>query len=134
MDVMLKSGSRHIEQDLNQILENHGYQNEERGDNYIDIGVNWGLHRGRGFQMRQTPQLLPAIVAVALLIIFTGYLIIYNVFQISVAGDIRFYGLFKNDRHYAQTAAADYPSPGPGPQYCRYPNRPGAGLVLWEGS
>ena len=36
-----------------------------------------------------------AIAAVALLIIFTGYLIIYNVFQISVAGDIRFYGLLK---------------------------------------
>ncbi|MFR9251992.1 MAG: ABC transporter permease [Oscillospiraceae bacterium] len=27
--------------------------------------------------------------------IFTGYLIIYNIFQISVAGDIRFYGLLK---------------------------------------
>ena len=36
-----------------------------------------------------------AIAAVALLIVFTGYLIIYNVFQISVAGDIRFYGLLK---------------------------------------
>ena len=30
-----------------------------------------------------------------LLVIFTGYLIIYNIFQISVAGDIRFYGLLK---------------------------------------
>ena len=36
-----------------------------------------------------------AIAAMLLLIIFTGYLIIYNVFQISVAGDIRFYGLLK---------------------------------------
>lgn len=30
-----------------------------------------------------------------LLIVFTGYLIIYNVFQISVTNDIRFYGLLK---------------------------------------
>ena len=30
-----------------------------------------------------------------LLVIFTEYLIIYNIFQISVAGDIRFYGLLK---------------------------------------
>ena len=30
-----------------------------------------------------------------LLVIFTGYLIIYNIFQISVVGDIRFYGLLK---------------------------------------
>jgi len=28
-------------------------------------------------------------------VIFTGYLIIYNIFQISVTGDIRFYGLLK---------------------------------------
>ena len=35
------------------------------------------------------------IVAVLALILLTGYLIIYNVFQISVAGDIRFYGLLK---------------------------------------
>ncbi len=41
------------------------------------------------------PMTVVAIAAVALLIIFTGYLIIYNVFQISVAGDIRFYGLLK---------------------------------------
>ncbi len=36
-----------------------------------------------------------AIAAFSLLIIFTGYLIIYNIFQISVTGDIRFYGLLK---------------------------------------
>ena len=94
MDVMLKNGSRHIEQDLNQILENHGYQNEERGDNYIEIGVNWG-YTGARLSDAADPTAIAAIAAVALLIIFTGYLIIYNVFQISVAGDIRFYGLLK---------------------------------------
>ena len=41
------------------------------------------------------PMVVIAIAAMLLLIIFTGYLIIYNVFQISVAGDIRFYGLLK---------------------------------------
>ena len=94
MDVMLKSGSRHIEQDLNQILENHGYQNEERGENYIEIGVNWG-YTGARLSDAADSTAIAAIAAVALLIIFTGYLIIYNVFQISVAGDIRFYGLLK---------------------------------------
>ena len=38
---------------------------------------------------------LAIIVGVLALILLTGYLIIYNVFQISVAGDIRFYGLLK---------------------------------------
>lgn len=36
-----------------------------------------------------------AILAFLVLVIFTGYLIIYNIFQISVTGDIRFYGLLK---------------------------------------
>lgn len=94
LDVMLKSGSRHIEQDLNQILENHGYQSENAGDNYIDTGVNWG-YTGARMSDLVNPMTVIAIVAVVLLIIFTGYLIIYNVFQISVAGDIRFYGLLK---------------------------------------
>ena len=35
------------------------------------------------------------MAAFLLLVIFTGYLIIYNIFQISVTGDIRYYGLLK---------------------------------------
>lgn len=35
------------------------------------------------------------MIAFLVLIIFTGYLIIYNIFQISVTEDIRFYGLLK---------------------------------------
>lgn len=96
LDVMLDSGSRHIEEDLNTILANHGYTNasDGKGENAIDIGVNWGY---TGAQLSESMDMgtVAAIVAMLLLIIFTGYLIIYNVFQISVAGDIRFYGLLK---------------------------------------
>ena len=95
LDVMLKN-PLHIEQDLVQILGSHGYQCESRsqGDNFIDIGVNWGY---TGAQLSESidPSLVLAIAAMLALIVFTGYLIIYNVFQISVAGDIRFYGLLK---------------------------------------
>ena len=94
LDVMLKSGSRHIERDLNQILADHGYQNETAGANYIDIGINWG-YTGAQLSDNLDPIVVIAIVAMLLLIIFTGYLIIYNVFQISVTNDIRFYGLLK---------------------------------------
>ena len=94
LDVMLKSGARHIEQDLNQILADHGYQNETAGDDYIDIGVNWG-YTGAQLSDSLDPMAVVAIAAMLLLIIFTGYLIIYNVFQISVTHDIRFYGLLK---------------------------------------
>ena len=94
LDVMLKSGARHIEQDLDQILANHGYQSETAGEDYIGTGVNWG-YTGARISDIADPTVVIAIAAVALLILFTGYLIIYNVFQISVAGDIRFYGLLK---------------------------------------
>ena len=94
LDVMLKSGSRHIERDLNQILADHGYQSETAGDNYIDTGVNWG-YTGAQLSDNLDPIVVVAIAAMLLLIIFTGYLIIYNVFQISVTNDIRFYGLLK---------------------------------------
>lgn len=94
MDVMLKSGARHIAQDLNEILENHGYQSQTVGENYISIGVNWG-YTGAQLSDKLDPATALVLILVIVLIIFTGYLIIYNVFQISVAGDIRFYGLLK---------------------------------------
>ncbi len=94
LDVMLKSGSRHIAEDLNQILADSGYQSDPSKDAYINTGVNWG-YTGAQFADSADPLLILAIAVMLLLILFTGYLIIYNVFQISVAGDIRFYGLLK---------------------------------------
>lgn len=95
MDVMLKN-SLHIERDLEQILKNHGYQGESStaGENYIATGVNWGYSGSQISDNVDIPTVM-TIAAVVLLIIFTGYLIIYNVFQISVVNDIRFYGLLK---------------------------------------
>ena len=94
LDVMLKSGSRHIQQDLDQILAGHGYQSETPGENYIDTGINWG-YTGAQLSDSMDPATAAVIAGMLLLILLTGYLIIYNVFQISVAGDIRFYGLLK---------------------------------------
>lgn len=94
LDVMLKN-SLHIEKDLLTILEKHNYQSESmQEENYIRIGVNWGYV---GAQLSNNLDLLSIVSMVILLciIIFTGYLIIYNVFQISVTNDIRFYGLLK---------------------------------------
>ena len=94
LDVMLDS-SLHIEQDVQTILANHGYQDQNRQeDNYVNTGVNWG-YTGAKMAENMDPATLAALAAVLLLIVFTGYLIIYNVFQISVTNDIRFYGLLK---------------------------------------
>ena len=96
MDVMLKSGSRSIADDLACILKNHGYQNESlsAGDNYIATGVNWA-YTGAKLSENLDPVTALIVLIILAVILLTGYLIIYNVFQISVAGDIRFYGLLK---------------------------------------
>ncbi|HHV09406.1 MAG TPA: FtsX-like permease family protein [Clostridiales bacterium] len=95
MDIMLGS-SLHIGQDLNKILAKHGYQGVDPSskNNYIMTGVNWG-YTGARLANNLDPFTAIAIAGLLLIIIFTGYLIIYNVFQISVSNDIRFYGLLK---------------------------------------
>ena len=95
LDVMFQN-AWNIEKNMQQVLSNHGYQNESRmdGDNYVATGVNWGYSASQ-LADNIDPMTVLMIAAVLLLIIFTGYLIIYNVFQISVANDIRFYGLLK---------------------------------------
>jgi len=94
LDMMFKN-ALNIRENLETVLENHGYQNMEPGeDNYLKIGVSWAHTASRLTSSFDLGTAL-TITAVLLLIIFTGYLIIYNVFQISVTNDIRFYGLLK---------------------------------------
>lgn len=94
LDVMFRSPIN-ISQKMDQVLANHGYQNQSRSeDGFISTGVNWGYTATSLFSQMDAPTIL-SIIGVLLLILFTGYLIIYNVFQISVTNDIRFYGLLK---------------------------------------
>lgn len=94
LNVYLKNAS-HIEEDLKAIAERNGYQTED-GDkeNFVNVGVNWG-YLGAQLSQKADPLTIGVISLVLLVIIFTGYLIIYNIFQISVSNDIRFYGLLK---------------------------------------
>ena len=95
LDLMLKHGAWSIAADLDQILTDNGYQTQDAAaENYISTGVNWG-YTGAQLSDQLDPATILLLVAILTLILFTGYLIIYNVFQISVAGDIRFYGLLK---------------------------------------
>lgn len=93
LDVMLGS-SLNIEGDLLTILANHGYTEGRSGENQISIGVNWGYSGAQLLENMDAGTLLAGVAAMAL-IVFSGYLIIYNIFRISVTGDIRFYGLLK---------------------------------------
>ena len=85
-DAMFKN-SLNIENKMAQILVESGY-----GVNDIDFGVNWAYMGNSG--KVDMPAIL-AVIGGLLLIIFCGYLIIYNIFFISVSRDIRFYGLLK---------------------------------------
>lgn len=100
LNVMFRNAS-HIEENMNDILIRHGYPTDvqtngrdENGRLLPRIGVNWGYLNAQ-YENTVDPLSAIALALVLVIIIFTGYLIIYNVFQISVANDIRFYGLLK---------------------------------------
>ena len=94
LNVMMAS-SLDIRGQMEQVDLDLGYTWETRGEeNSVRIGVNWGYTSSQlGESIDVTT--IAAIIAFLALVIFTGYLIIYNIFQISVTGDIRFYGLLK---------------------------------------
>lgn len=94
LSVML-SNSLNLDGTMEQIERDLGYQNSDPDqDNYVNYGVNWGYTSAQA-EAKMDPGILAAMAAFLILIIFTGYLIIYNIFQISVTSDIRYYGLLK---------------------------------------
>ena len=94
LNVMLAS-TVDIRGQMEQVDTDLGYTWDSYTDpNSVRIGVNWGYTTAQ-ISSQIDPQLVIAMAAFLLLVIFTGYLIICNIFQISVTGDIRFYGLLK---------------------------------------
>lgn len=94
LSVMLSS-SLNIDETMEQIEQDLGYQRGDPDqDNYVNYGVNWGYTTAQA-ESKMDPGILVAMGAFLILVIFTGYLIIYNIFQISVTSDIRYYGLLK---------------------------------------
>lgn len=85
------NNSFNLEKKLNNLLTDCGFSSDE-GDNYIDSNVNWSYVSTNFGDNSGT---IAALGLGLLLIMLTGYLIIYNIFQISVIQDIRFYGLLK---------------------------------------
>lgn len=81
-----------LEEKMERIITESGYAVDENAPNYIANNVNWS-YLSTNFSMDLGT--VAGGLAAILLIILTGYLIIYNIFQISVIKDIRFYGLLK---------------------------------------
>ncbi len=94
MNLMLKDASS-IEGDIITIIEDSGYQaQDEKTENYLGYGVNWGYVSAQTANMFDLGTISFAGI-LFLVFMLTGYLIIFNIFKISVANDIRFYGLLK---------------------------------------
>ena len=94
LNVMMAS-SIDIRGQMEQVDLDLGYAWDETGEGeLVRIGVNWGYTSSQLGESIDAAT-LTAMIAFLALVILTGYLIIYNIFQISVTGDIRFYGLLK---------------------------------------
>lgn len=86
---LMFDSAKNIEEHVQQIIREAGYEPETD----VDYGVNWAYMESR---IGDTSPMNIALLLLALLVILvTGYLIIHNIFQISILSDIRFYGLLK---------------------------------------
>ncbi|WP_059051114.1 ABC transporter permease [Paenibacillus senegalimassiliensis] len=83
LDVMFSS-SFGIEKKLQQIVADTGVE--------AAYGVNWAYS---SVGLQEDPQNMLPFIVLILVIMLSGYLLIYNIFHISVVRDIRFYGLLK---------------------------------------
>ena len=83
------SNASHLEDKVQTLIQNMGY---EPGTE-LDYGINWAYMENRLESIDPISYFIAGSALVVILL--TGYLIIYNIFQISIMSDIRFYGLLK---------------------------------------
>lgn len=81
--------AKDLEDKIRTVIQNAGYEPETE----LAYGVNWAYMSSRIESV--DPFTLLVLISAVAVILLTGYLIIYNIFQISVINDIRFYGLLK---------------------------------------
>ena len=83
------NNASHLEDKIRTVIQNAGYE----PDTELSYGVNWAYMGNRVESV--DPFTVIILCSAIAIILITGYLIIYNIFQISVINDIRFYGLLK---------------------------------------
>lgn len=91
MDVIF-SNSLGIQKKLDQVLTESGFSTDAGDENYIASNANWAYVSDGA---DADPTTVGAVAGALVLILITGYLIIYNIFRISIMKDIRYYGLLK---------------------------------------
>ncbi|WP_270940868.1 ABC transporter permease [Romboutsia lituseburensis] len=81
------SNSLFIQKKLDKVITQSGFKLDE-----IRTGINWAYS---STNIEDEPQSLYGIVGFLGIIMISGYLMIYNIFYISIVKDIKFYGLLK---------------------------------------
>jgi len=93
------NNSFNIEEKLHNVITESGYTipDDKERTNLLSTDIvsnaNWA-YLSNNFSVAD-PATIISLIMLAILIIITGYLIIYNIFQISVLKDIKLYGLLK---------------------------------------
>lgn len=77
--------SWNIEGQVNKLMERCNFDPQ-----YVNSGVNWAYASSK-----MDAESIILLASILIIVLLSGYLIIYNVFYISVSKDIRFYGLLK---------------------------------------
>lgn len=81
------NNSSFLESKVIRVIEESGYTTDE-----IDYGVNWAYVGGSDTINIET---VAGVLCIVFIVMFCGYLIISNVFAISITKDIQYYGLLK---------------------------------------
>ncbi len=81
-----------IEENLQTIILDSGYSIDANNPRYIDYNTNWAY-----VDIENSIDLFGVLLLLSAtaLIVFTGYLIIYNIFQISLMNNVQSYGLLR---------------------------------------
>ncbi len=89
---VLFANTHGIQKKLGQVITDSGFSTDSQAPGYIESNTNWAyLSDGA----EGDPVTVLGISAALALVMVTGYLIIYNIFHISIIRDIRYYGLLK---------------------------------------
>ena len=90
---ILFDNSFNLENKLGQVITESGFSVNIEEPNYIESNVNWS-YLSTNFN-GTSPELIAGIGFGCVIILIVGYLIIYNIFQVSVIRDTKFYGLLR---------------------------------------
>ncbi len=72
-------------------LNEYGYNLEDQTENFLDVSVNPAFETQTAMDMST----VIGIILIIFLIMFAGYLVIYNIFEISITQDIHFCALLR---------------------------------------